>query len=399
MPHRVVIAGGGQAGYQTAASLRTEGFDGQITIIGEEPGLPYQRPPLSKAYLLGKQETRHALLRPESFYQANRIDLRTGQRVSAIDRFSRRVELASGGRVAYDTLVLATGARNRILPIQGAMLDHVCYLRTLAEAALLRERLAAAAAVAVIGGGFIGLEAAAAARTLGKRVTVIEAQDRLMARVLAPETSGYFLSTHMAQDVAIALTSPAQAITPDGIVLRDGTLRKADLVVVGIGIVPNTELASEAGLATGNGIAVDEYLRTSDQSIFAIGDCAEYPSAFTGTRVRLESVQNAVDQAACVAKAIAGKPEPYTAAPWFWTDQFDIRLQIAGIASNWDQVVTRGNPESRKFSVFYFERGKLRAVDSINRPAEHLAARKLISARASISPQQAADEGFDLKMR
>lgn len=398
MSHRVVIVGGGQAGYQTAASLRAEGFDGEITIVGEEPDLPYQRPPLSKAYLLGKQEARHAVLRPESFYETNRINLRASKRVTALDRVARRVQLESD-YVDYDTLVLATGARNRVLPIAGAMLDHVCYVRTLAEATVLRERLAAAGSVAVIGGGFIGLEVAAAARTLDKKVTVIEMQSRLMARAVAPVISEYFLATHAAQGVEVLLNASVSAIAAEGVMLADGSTRTANLVVVGIGIVPNLELARDAGLATANGISVDSFLRTSDESIYAIGDCAEYPSAFTGTRVRLESVQNAVDQAVCVAKAIAGKPEPYTAAPWFWTDQFDIRLQIAGFAPTWDQVVMRGNPESRKFSVFYFERGSLRAVDSINRPADHLAARKLIASRTSLSPEQAADESFDLKVR
>ena len=394
----VVIIGAGQAGFQTAASLRTEGYQERITLIGEEPHLPYQRPPLSKGFLLGKQEARHATLRPVTFYESQRIDLVTGQRAAAIDCGSRRVMLASGQHIEYDALVLATGARNRPLPVEGAALDGVCYLRTLDEAAELRQRLAAAREVVVVGGGFIGLEVASAARTLGKPVTVIETQERLMARVVAPVVSEYFRRQHAAHGVEILLNATVAGLRgAEGkvreVVLGDGTHRAADLVVVGIGIVPNVELARESGLAVGNGVAVDERLRTADQRIFAIGDCAEYPNSFARARVRLESVQNAVDQGACAARAIAGRGAAYDAAPWFWTDQYDIHLQMAGLAQGFDQVVTRGLPESGKFSVFYFRQGGLCAVDSINRPADHLAARKLIAARASITPDQAADEG------
>ncbi len=376
----MVIIGGGQAGFQTAASLRAEGFEEPITIVGEEPGVPYQRPPLSKGFLLGKQEQRHAELRPGAFYEAQRITLVTAH-VAAIDRASRRVTLDSGERIEYDTLVLATGARNRLLPMGG-----VFYLRTLAEAAELRQRLRDVDEVAIIGGGFIGLEIAAAARTLGKKVTVIEAQPRLMARVVAPVVSEYFREQHAAKGVEIRLNA-SLADLPGG----------ADLVIAGIGVVPNSELAIAAGLPASNGITVDEYLRTPDERIYAIGDCCECPNPFAEMCVRLESVQNAVDQAASVAKSITGHAAPYNAVPWFWTDQYDIHLQMAGLPFGYDQVVVRGNPENRKFSVFYFREGRLRAVDSINRPAEHLAARKLIGTRAQLSPDQAKDESFDLK--
>jgi len=266
-------------------------------------------------------------------------------------------------------------------------MEGVFYLRTLAEAADLRRRLRDAKEVAIIGGGFIGLEIAAAARTLGKQVTVIEAQARLMARVVAPVVSEYFRRQHAAQGVEILLS----ATTP-------ARLRQ-DMVIAGIGVAPNVELAREAGLPAGNGITVDEYLRTPDERIFAIGDCAECPNAFTemGGLTRLESVQNAVDQAACVAKAIVGHRAPYAAVPWFWTDQYDVHLQMVGLPSGHDQVVTRGDPHAHKFSVFYFRGGRLCAVDSINRLADHLAARKLIGARATLSPGQAKDESFDLK--
>ena len=377
----VVIIGGGQGGFQTAASLRAEGYQERITLIGDEPGVPYQRPPLSKGYLLGKQEQRHAELRPADFYEAHRIDLVAGRRVTAIDRQARRVTLDSGEQIEYAALVLATGARNRQLPMTG-----VSYLRTLAEAAELRQRLREANEVTIIGGGFIGLEIAAAARTLGKQVTVIESAGRLMARVVAPVVSEYFRAQHTAQGVEILLNTTIE-----------GAGRHADLLIAGIGVVPNLELAQEAGLPVANGITVDANLRTPDERIYAIGDCAEGPNPFTEGSVRLESVQNAVDQAVCVAKAIVGHAAPYSAVPWFWTDQYDIHLQLAGLPHGFDQVVTRGDPESRKFSVFYFRKGGLRAVESINRPAEHLTARKLIGARAKLSPDQAADESFDLK--
>ena len=375
-----MIIGGGQGGFQAAASLRAEGYEERITLVGDEPGVPYHRPPLSKGYLLGKQEQRHTELRPATFYETHRIRLVTA-RATAIDRETRHVVLDSGGHVEYDTLVLATGARNRQLP-----LPDILYLRTLAEAAELRQRLREANEVAIIGGGFIGLEIAAAARTLRKQVIVIETSPRLMARVVAPMVSDYFHAQHTAQGVEIFLNSAFESVR-----------RKADLVIAGIGVVPNLELAQEAGLPVANGITVDANLRTADERIYAIGDCAEYPTSFADGSVRLESVQNAVDQAACVAKAIVGRAAPYAAVPWFWTDQYDIHMQMAGLPTGFDQVVTRGDPESRKFSVFYYRTGKLCAVDSVNRPADHLAARKLIGARTTVSPDQAMDESFDLK--
>jgi 3-phenylpropionate/trans-cinnamate dioxygenase ferredoxin reductase subunit len=387
----VVIIGGGQGGFQTAASLRAEGYQERITLIGDEPGVPYQRPPLSKGFLLGKQEQRHAELRPAPFYETQRIDLLTG-RVNAIDRAARRVTLDSGEQVEYDTLVLATGARNRLLPH-----ENVLHLRTLREAAEIRQRLAVANDVVVIGGGFIGLEVAAAARTLGKQVTVVEGQPRLMARVVAPVVSEYFRGQHEAKGVDVLLNAKLAGITENEVLLGERTRRPADLVIAGIGVVPNMELARDAGLPVGNGITVDEYLRTPDERIFAIGDCAESPSMFVEDLCRLESVQNAVDQAACVAKAIVGHRAPYGAVPWFWTDQYDIHLQMAGLPAGFDQLVTRGDPETRKFSVFYYRAGKLCAVDSVNRPADHLAARKLIGAHVNVSPDQAKDEDFDLK--
>jgi 3-phenylpropionate/trans-cinnamate dioxygenase ferredoxin reductase subunit len=407
MPSGVVIVGGGQAGYQTAASLRTEGYDGPVFLIGEEAGAPYQRPPLSKAFVLGRQNHTQILLRPESYYQSHRIELLAGEKAVAIDRTARKVRLESGSQLDYDTLVLALGARNRPLPVAGATLEGVCYLRTLAEAIEVKQRLEQTQQVVIIGGGFIGLELAASARTLGKPVTVIEVLPRLMARVVAPVVSEFFLATHRAKGVEILLNAKVQEIQGDlgkvqGVLLDDGRRLPADLVVIGVGIVPHTELALDAGLPIANGISTSEFLRTPDGRVFAIGDCAEHPSVFAnslgaGSQVRLESVQNAVDQGVCVARTISGRAAPYSATPWFWSDQFDIRLQMAGLPGGYDRTVVRGAPESGKFSVFYFRNGKLCAVDSVNRPADHLAARKLIGSGTALTPDQAADESVNLR--
>lgn len=392
---RVVIIGGGQGGFQTAASLRAEGFDGSITLVGEEHHLPYQRPPLSKGMLLGKQEERHAILRPAEFYATHQVEWIAGQRAVNIDREARTVDLQDGRRLPYDAVVLATGARNRPLSVAGA--EHALYLRTLDESVEIKRRMAEASDVVVIGGGFIGLEVAAAARMLGKNVTVIEALPRLMARVVAPVVSEYFRAQHEARGVRLLFGAVVGSIERDGVMLGDGTRIPADLIVAGIGVIPNDSLARDAGLTVGNGIVVDGFLRTTDPSIYAIGDCAEYPNSFAGARVRLESVQNAVDQATCVARVIAGKPAKYEAAPWFWSDQFDIHLQMAGLSTGADQMVTRGDPATDKFSTFYYKGGELKAIDSINRPGEHLMARKLIAGRAHVTPEQAVDESFDLK--
>ena len=402
MPDGVVIVGGGQAGFQTAFSLRVDGFEGAITLIGEEPQVPYQRPPLSKGFVLGKQSHTQILLRPENYYADRRIRFLPGERASAIETREHRVRLKSGVAIPYDALVLATGASNRKLSVAGAELEGVCYLRTFPEALEIKQRLELASRVVVIGGGFIGLEIAASACTLGKSVTVIEALPRLMARAVAPVVSEFFLRSHVAHGVDILLGARVQAIRRrEGmareVVLEDGSTRPADLIVVGIGIAPNIELAEEAALPVSNGIRVDEFLRTADARICAIGDCAEYPNPFAGARVRLESVQNAVDQAVCVAKAIAGKPEPYRAPPWFWSDQFEIRLQMAGLPTGHDQLVVRGQPEEGKFSVFYFRKSRLCAVDSVNRSVDHLAARRLIANGAPLTPEQAADESFGLR--
>ena len=397
-----MIVGTGQAGFQTAASLRSEGYADPITLIGEEPHIPYNRPPLSKGFVLGTQDAESIELRPVNFYTTHQINLLCGERVVGISRAEKQIEIASGGNLSYDSLVLAVGASNRRLPVPGGDLDGVLYLRSLAEAIFIKKRIEEAQRIVVIGGGFIGLELAAVAGALGKNVTVIEALPRVMARVVAPIISEFFQALHTGRGVKIICGATVTEIRGvDGraneVVVSDGSIHTADLVLVGIGVTPNIELARDAGLAVSNGITVDEYLQTEDKHIFAIGDCAEFPNSFAGGRVRLESVQNAADQAQCIAKTIAGHRTKYNSLPWFWTDQYEIKLQMAGISAGHDRVVTRGNAQARKLSVFYFRSGKLIAVDSINRPADHMIGRKLIASGASLTPEECADESVDLK--
>jgi 3-phenylpropionate/trans-cinnamate dioxygenase ferredoxin reductase subunit len=397
-----VIVGTGQAGFQTAASLRTEGYAEPITLIGEEPQIPYQRPPLSKSFALGQQDLESIQLRPQNFYQDRRIELLAGQRVSAIDRSGRAVRLESGRRIPYEKLVLAVGSRNRKLPVPGAELDGVVYLRSLEEATAIRDRLKDAEEVVVIGGGFIGLELAAVARTLGKAVTVLEVLPRLMSRAVAPIISEFYRELHTAKGARVVCGATVARIQGRGgkaesVALGDESQLRADLVVVGVGVVPNMELARDAGLRTGNGIVVDEYLQTEDENVFAIGDCVEFLCVFAGARIRLESVQNAADQAQSAASTIAGRRNRYTALPWFWSDQYDLKLQMAGISHGHDRIVTRGSAEAQKLSVFYFQGGRLMAIDSINRPMDHMIGRKLMAAGARVTPEEAADESVDLK--
>lgn len=398
----VVIVGAGQAGFQAAASLRSEGYAGRITLIGDEPHAPYQRPPLSKAYLLGKQDADALLLRPVPFYAEHRIDTLFGDTVTGIDRQARRLTLASGRQLDYGHLVLATGAAVRKLEAEGAELDGILYLRTREDSDALRAALSAADRVVVIGGGYIGLEIAAAARLAGCAVSVLEIAPRVMARTCAPVMSDFFTELHRGYGVEIALNTGAATIEgaagrASAVVASDGRRFPADLVVVGIGIVPNVALAQGCGLAIGNGIKVDEHLRTSDPTIFAIGDCCEFPSVYAGTRVRLESVQNAVDQARAVAATIMGRGRPYDAVPWFWTDQYDAKVQMAGLSNGFDRTVLRGERGERRFSLFYFRSGRLIAVDSVNRGADYMAVRKILGAGHVVTPEEMADGSVDLK--
>jgi 3-phenylpropionate/trans-cinnamate dioxygenase ferredoxin reductase subunit len=398
----VVVVGGGQAGFQVCVSLRDNGFTGRLTLICGERMSPYQRPPLSKSYLYGEADLP---FRPDEFYGAQDIAV-VDQSAARIDRVERRVHLEDGRQLPYDRLVLATGARPRLLNVPGSRLRGVTALRTLADAEALKSQLEKSHRVAVIGGGFIGLEVAASARKLGLAVTVIESLERTMARAVSPEMSAHLTQEHRRQGTTVLLGQSVSVFDGDAsgrvtkVALDDGTRLDADLVVVGIGVLPDTELAAEAGLKVDNGVVVDEHLRTEDDAVYAIGDCASFPSAHAnGQRVRLESVQNAVDHAHCVAAGICGRPSTYTTVPWFWSDQYAIKLQIAGISTGYDQTVVAGDPEAGKFSVFCFRRNKLIAVESANKPADHVLARRLLAGDPDLTPQEVAQPGFDLKTR
>jgi 3-phenylpropionate/trans-cinnamate dioxygenase ferredoxin reductase subunit len=399
----VIIVGAGHAGFQLAASLRQHGFAGGIALISDEPVLPYQRPPLSKEYLDGKIGLDLLLMRPEAFYRDHRIDYLPGTGVSEIDRAGKTVHLVSGERLPYGHLVLATGARNRVPPLPGVELDGVCYLRTLAETDLLRDRLAAAENVVIIGAGFIGLEFAAVARGHGKSVHIVELTDRAMGRVVSHATSGFFAEAHRRTGVAFSFGAQVAGIAGgrgriEHVELADGTKLPADLVLVSIGVRPNEELATAAGLEVANGIVVNDELLTGDGNISAIGDCAAFPCQHAaGQPTRLEAVQNAADHARCVADRFVGKPHPYTALPWFWSEQGPLRLQIAGLTQGHDRTVLRGAVESGEFSVFCYKDGALLGVESINRPADHAHARRLLAAGRQVTPEQAADASFDLR--
>jgi 3-phenylpropionate/trans-cinnamate dioxygenase ferredoxin reductase subunit len=403
MPEPVVaIAGAGQAGFQVAASLHQGGFAGRIVLIGDEPFPPYQRPPLSKSYLAGESGVDELWLRPAEFYARQQIELVYADAVAGIDRARRCLLLASGSEISWDHLVLATGARNRMLAVPGAELDGVLTLRTLADTDILRQRLDEAREVVVVGAGFIGLEFASVAIAHGANVHIIEITDHPMGRVVSAQTSRYFTEAHLRWGAKVSLRTGVTRILGaggrvTGVETTDGHQLPAELVLVCIGVVPNAELARQAGLAVDNGVIVDEYLATTDPAIFAIGDCANFPTPFANGRIRLESVQNAVDQGRSIAANIAGRPEPYRKVPWFWSDQRDLKLQIAGITVGHDRSVTRGDAESGHFSVFCFRGERLIGVESVNQPADHALARRLLAGDPALSPEQAADPDYDLR--
>jgi 3-phenylpropionate/trans-cinnamate dioxygenase ferredoxin reductase subunit len=397
----VLIVGAGHAGFQVAASLRQHGYGDRICLINDEAHLPYQRPPLSKAYLKGEGRPDSLMFRPDKFYRDQNIELIADRAVS-IDRGARRLLLASGTSRDYGHLVLATGARNRLLDIPNANLANVRYLRILDESEALRKQIASGQRVVVIGAGFIGLEFAATARIKGLEVDVAELASRVMGRAVTAEISDYFQERHTAAGIRIHLGVQATSIEADGtkvtgVSLSDGRHLPADLVVVGVGVLPNVELAAEAGLPVASGIIVDEQLLTSDPNISAIGDCALFASPRFGGSLRLESVQNATDHARCVAARLTGDAKTYDGLPWFWSDQGDDKLQIAGLTTGYDRVVVRGDRAQRSFSAFCYKAGKLVGIESVNRAADHVFGRKILGMNRSIEPEQAADLSFDLK--
>jgi 3-phenylpropionate/trans-cinnamate dioxygenase ferredoxin reductase component len=397
----VVIVGAGHAGFQVAASLRQHGYSERICLINDEAHLPYQRPPLSKAYLKGEGRPDSLMFRPDKFYRDQTIDL-IANRAVAIDRAARRLLLASGASLDYGHLVLATGARNRLLDIPNANLEAVRYLRILDESEALRQRITSGQRVVVIGAGFIGLEFAATARAKGLEVDVLELGSRVMARAVTAEISEFFQARHAATGMRIHLGVQATSIESDGshvtgVSLSDGRHLPADLVVVGVGVLPNIELAHEAGLPVAAGIIVNEQLLTSDPHISAVGDCALFASPRFGGSLRLESVQNATDHARCVAARLTGDAKTYDGLPWFWSDQGPDKLQIAGLTTGYDRVVVRGDRDQASFSAFCYKAGVLVGVESVNRAGDHVFGRKILGLNRSIEPEQAADLGFDLK--
>ena len=399
---RIVVIGGGQAGAQALQSLRQGGYAGALTLVGDEPALPYQRPPLSKAYMKGEMTEERLYFRPAPWYQDQNIEVILSTPAKSIDRANRTVELAHGGHLDYDALIIATGSRPRVLPVKGATLHGVHDLRDLSDVERIRPNMIAGRKMVIVGAGYIGLEAAAVARQMGLDVTVLEMAPRVLARVTSPVMSEFFETEHRAQGVQILTGARLDHLDGDGdkvtaAILADGTRIDADIVLVGIGILPNEELAKDAGIACNNGILVDRDARTSDPRVFAAGDCASRPLVHYGRSGRLESVHNAIEQGKLAAAAILGKPRPAEDCPWFWSDQYDLKLQIAGLSQDYDEIVVRGDPKDRKFAAFYLRNGTLIAVDAINSPPEFLASKKLIMSGAKLAPDMLGDTSISMK--
>lgn len=396
---QIVVIGAGQAGSSLVAKLRKDGFDGDITLIGAEPVLPYQRPPLSKAYLLGDMALERLFLRPESFYVDQNIDVKLGQAVTAIDPVARTVSVG-GDVIAYDQLALTTGSDPRRLPAAiGGDLDNVFVVRGLGDVDAMAPLVTEGARALIVGGGYIGLEAAAVATKRGVHVTLVEMADRILQRVAAPETSDYFRALHKSKGVDIREGIGLDHLTGDdgrvtGAVLSDGSSVQVDFVVVGVGIMPATGLAEMAGLTLNNGIETDAFGRTSDPSIWAAGDCASFPHK--GGRIRLESVPNAIDQAECVAANMLGAGQTYIPKPWFWSDQYDVKLQIAGLNTGYDHIITR-HGDGQSVSFWYYQGDTLLAVDAMNDPRAYMIGKRLIDAGKSPAPDVIADPDTDMK--
>ena len=389
---RVVIVGASHAGAQVSASLRQEGWAGEILMIGDEPSLPYQRPPLSKAFLAGESTLADLLIRRPDFYEKQQVAFREG-RVARIRPDARTVELGDGSTVGYDKLVLCTGARPRALDIPGAGLAGVHFLRDAADSEAIRDSAAGAERAVVVGAGYIGLEAAASLRKLGLAVTVLEVAERVLQRVTAPEISAFYDRVHREEGVDLRLGVGVTAFEGEdrvtGVRLADGGVAAADLVIVGVGVVPNVDLARDAGIAVDDGIVIDAHGRTDDPNVFAAGDCASSVVARYDRRLRLECVSSAVEQAKSVAATICGKTRPIAALPWFWSDQFDLKLQIAGLSDGYDEIVLRGDPDTgRSFACFYLAEGRLIAADCVNRAQEFMFSKRAIA--EDLSPDRAS---------
>ena len=401
MSDTIVIVGAGQAGSQLAVSLRTEGFAGKIILIGAETQPPYQRPPLSKHFLAGDVGLERVYVKPAEFYQESAIELRLGQQVTALDRVAKTISLADGSELNYDKLALATGSKVRRLDLPGSDLANICYLRTLDDMYAIQEKMQTGAKLVSVGGGYIGLEVASVAIKKGMQVTVLEAADQLMARVVGPEVAAFYQQTHTAAGVDIRTSMGVTGFAGDGQVESvrcvNGSEFTADMVVVGVGIMPETTVAEAAGLEVANGIVVDETTLTSDPNIVALGDCCNHPSTRYERRVRLESVPNALGQARVAAATLTGKPKSYAEVPWFWSDQYDLKLQMAGFRDGHDQVIVRGDTTAAPFMVCYLQKDELLAVESVNNPREFMVCRQLIPKRAKIDTEKLADASINMK--
>ena len=399
MSQTIVILGAGHAAGQCVATLRQKRFVGQVVLLGEESWFPYQRPPLSKKYLAGELDAERLHFKAESFYAD--VDVRLNTRVTRIDRPNCIVHTENGDEVAYDQLVIATGSRPRPLPVAGVDLPGVHYLRGIDDVNRIRQDMQRSTRLVIVGAGYIGLEVAAVAAKAGQKVTVVEMEDRVMRRVVSPELSAFYQGVHESHGVTFRLSTSTSGFAGDAtlenVVLDSGEEIAADIAIIGIGVVPNVELAGESGLEIDNGIVVDDHCRTSDENIFAIGDCTMHPNELLGCRLRLESVHNALEQAKTAAANICGDDVAYAEVPWFWSDQYDLKLQIAGLSQGYDQVVMRGEPAEHSFACLYLREGQLIAVDAVNRPKDFVQSRELIARHAIIDPKLLANGDLPLK--
>ncbi|MGH8443624.1 MAG: NAD(P)/FAD-dependent oxidoreductase [Solimonas sp.] len=397
----VVIVGAGQAGGELASALRQQGYTGSIVLLGDEPYVPYRRPPLSKTFLSGDATLESLFIKTEAVYEKHQIDCRFGIGVESVDRTAKRLRLYDGTTLEYGKLALTTGGRPRRLSLPGANHANVHYVRTIADIIALKAQFEAGKKLVIIGGGYIGLEAASVGIKKGLDVTVVEALPRVLARVTAPEISAFYERIHRGRGVKLHTGVGVHGFegqnSVEAVVLADGTRLAADIVIAGIGLIPNTELAEAAGLAIDNGIVVDRFAQTSDPDIYAAGDCTNHENLFFDRRMRLESVPNAMEQGRVAAAAIAGKPVPYNAVPWFWSDQYELKLQMVGLSQGYEQLVIRGELNGESFSAFYLKDGVVISADAVNRPQEFMVAKKLVADRIKVDAAQLADETFILK--
>lgn len=397
----VVIIGASHAAAELISALRKKGWEDKIVLVGDEDALPYQRPPLSKAYYKGEMDLEKLQIKKPSFYMQMNVDLYLGRVAERIDRQNKSVVLDGEEVINYDKLVIATGTRARYLPIEGGDLDCVHYLRTKSDVDTIKKSVVEGSKLLIIGAGYIGLEVAASAVKQGVKVTLIEAMTRVLSRVTSDVISEFYQEIHSQEGVDIHLDKMLTSITCEDAnnfaTLNNGEILSFDTAVIGIGVIPNSELAEEAGLTCENGIMVDEFTRTEDEDIFAIGDCSNHPSLIYDRRIRLESVPNAIGQARTAAMAICGEDVAYNELPWFWSDQYDIKLQTVGLFEGYDNAVIRGDKHSRKFTVYYLRESKLLAVDAINSPADFMIAKKLINSQVSLDVEKIIDTDFALK--